>query len=166
MILRCDFLSCLGKRLVIISWPHAVCAQRGWKLEETRTEISQTPSAPLSLSWTHLGDNCGLALYTLFFPLALRCPQGRHRWRTSRLKTARQNMCWRDALLLTSIMILPLRCVFPSCVLIFFGCFSLWCCWRNRCLKLTVRLTQKQLGVPATTTWNVDSSHLGNVQII
>lgn len=45
--------------------------------------------------------------------LSLRCPRERRRWRTNRRKTARQNMCWRDAPLLTSITILPSRCVFP-----------------------------------------------------
>ncbi len=37
-----------------------------------------------------------------------------------------------------------------SCVLGF--CFSLWCCWWNRCMHLIVALTQKHLGVPAAVT--------------
>lgn len=95
-------------------------------------DLYQTPCASFCFGFVvffgHISEitvGFGFLASLLLFFLALRCPQERHRWRTSRLKTERPNMCWSDALLLTSIMILPSRCVYPSCVLIFMSFFLL-----------------------------------------
>lgn len=142
---------------ILILWPRAVMraaerlearGHRDWAAEISH----KTPCAPVRLSLSHsfldtsrrYKKNClGLFCFSwlswslhLFF-LALRCLQERHRWRTSRLKTAHQNMCWRDALLLTSIMILRSRCVFPSCRV----CVCVCCV---RLYILTVGLTHLQ----------------------
>lgn len=93
----------------------------------TRSNASRRGSRTPGLSGGDLADtlrvflgniseiNCALAFSQparLF--LALRCPKEIQCCWKSRLKTERQNICWRDALLLTSIMTLPSRCVFPS----------------------------------------------------
>lgn len=59
-------------------------------------------------------------------------------------------MCWSDARLLTSIMMLPSRCVFPSCrVCCFHVLLCLWCSWRN--IGVILLDVRAQLGVPAST---------------
>lgn len=67
-------------------------------------------------------------------------------------------MCWSDALLLTSIMILPSRCVFPSCVLFYF-CF----CWWNRCVNF-LETSGCTCSSRSSSNMIIDSSHVENVQ--
>lgn len=63
-------------------------------------------------------------------------------------------MCWSDARLLTSITILPSRCVFRPVVCVVFNVsLCLWCSWRN--IRVILLKVWAQLGVLPASTMNI-----------